>query len=208
MNFRRVKAFTLVELMVSLVVFMILTTSLVCSVAIGLRHWLNIIDRVNVGQNIATAINAISCEMKQSIINPDPGGTGRSATGYVSVSPAILPSGVIYPNSNQTTQSYVDFSEPSATYDPTASGFADTNPANYRRVKFYVDNNILYREQKTYTSAGVVESTVTTPVVKSVGGVMTLSVVYSSTTTYNLSIYNKEGNYSNTMTMKVYIPTQ
>jgi len=201
------RAFSLPELLVALVVFMLLSTSLVCAVSLGLRYWLKVIDRVNAQQNTLTACNVLANEMKQAIVDPDPGTGGNAPTGYRDVTPAVAASGVLYPNANQASTGYVEFTEPNpTTYDPSSASFSATDPSNYRRIKFYVQNNTLYRNEKTYSSDGAPASTTTNPIVQSVEGTLTLTVVYTSPTSFRLLLFNREGDASRTLTMQVYLP--
>jgi prepilin-type N-terminal cleavage/methylation domain-containing protein len=204
---KRNKGFSLPELLVALVVFMLLSTSLVCAVSLGLRYWMGVIDRVNTQQSTQTACNAIASELKQAIVDPDPGTNGNPATGYMSVVPAIAASGILYPNANTVSTNYVDFTEPNPLlYDPSSAFFSATNPSNYRRVKYYLLNNTIYRNVKTYTSSGIEASNSTAPLVQSTTGVLTLTAVYSSPTSLRLIIFSREGNASRTLSTNIYLP--
>ncbi|MHC9544000.1 MAG: type II secretion system protein [Vulcanimicrobiota bacterium] len=195
--------YTLPEILVSIVVFMLLTTSLVSTVTLGLRFWLGTVARNNVRQNTITACSVIGSELRQAIINSD------STTGYSSITPAIKPSGVLYPNQNNTTLSYIYFTEPNyANFDPSDSIWDQLDAKNYSLIKFYVENNTLYREQITYNTGGSISSTAKNPVVQSTEGTLTLTATYSSPISFRISVYSKEGDKAGTVATQLYLPSQ
>lgn len=151
------RGITLAELTVVLALFGLFSTTALAALNLAMGHWRNVAQEVDAASSCRFVASTLSNELRQGIPNPAPAATG---TGYRSLSPAVSPTAVLTPNQNARTATEVVFTEPNpASYDPLAAGFNPQDPANYRRVRYYVSGAAVRREVRTYTSSGGVAST-------------------------------------------------
>lgn len=149
------RGFTLTEMIVTTALFSLFSTAVVATMSSTLHFWRSSNDRMSAEQNVRQAMQFITLEARQAVVNPHPG------SGWQSITPQLSrPTGVLVPNENTPTATSLTFQEANpAFYDPTLTSFNDTDPRNYQRVRFYVVNNALHREVVTYTSTGTAAST-------------------------------------------------
>ncbi len=175
------KGFTLPEVLVSLAIFLLFILTMLGMLIMGMRY-LNKADAQIVAQRTCRNIlDTIVSELRQGVPNPDPGGTG-----YLSVT--TNPTAVLYPNESTPTTNYILFTEPNyARFNPSDASFNRQNPDIYQRVKYYVQNNILYREEQTITG-GNLDTPVVTPLAEAPNGEIQLSVTRVNDKTFDITV--------------------
>lgn len=199
---RKRSGFTLSEVMVVAVVFLLFSTSLISVLTLGM-------DYLQVGQvkilaqgNTRAVADCITSELKQAILNPN------SVTGYPSISPAILPSAVLYPNSNTRTANSITFTEPNpANYAPYTTGWDYENAVNYQTVRYYVSNRTVYREMKRFDADGNQTSITNDPIAQTSGGTITLSIAYASSQMFTVTVTSSEVDSQNKLRTYTVSPT-
>lgn len=154
--FRNNKGFTLSEVMVTVATFLLLSLTILGILVTGLKYMARLETDIAAQNKVTDAIAIITDELRQGIPN------SHSTTGYPSISPAVSSTAILMPNSNQKTADRLIFNVPN--YDGAGSGSQWnpslgitilSNPAYFKRVRYYVENNrILYREVTTYNSSG------------------------------------------------------
>lgn len=153
--------FSLSEFMVSLGLFLILTSSLAGTLIIGMRYYKASDVSVDVQKSVRDTIEAISNDVRQAVPNDDPGLFGNPPTGYKSITPSISPTGVLYPNVNLTSTNYIIFNKPDYSYyNPTSTSWVPLDPRNFRKIRYFIQNgNEVMREVTLFNSDGTVLST-------------------------------------------------
>jgi prepilin-type N-terminal cleavage/methylation domain-containing protein len=178
---------TLPEVMVAAVIFLLFSTSLISVLSLGM-------DYLQIGQqkilaqgNARMVADCIISELKQAIPNPN------ATTGYPGITPAIVPSAVLYPNSNNRSADYIIFTEPNPlNYAPYTSGWSYENASNYQTVRYYVSSGTVYREMKRFDSAGNQVSVASDPVARTSEGTISLSFSYLSGRLFSVSVTSSE----------------
>ncbi len=190
----RGRGFTLAELTVLLLIFSLFATTVLATLTLALRFWTHFNQELSAEQTARTAMDVITDELRQALPDTDPGGT-NSATGYRSISPAVPPTGILQPNANATSSTQLIFTEPNtANFDPSSSGWVASAPSNFQRVRYYVLNNAVRREQIQYDSSGnVIADTDDMVVTASSTGSVSLSFGYLSADTLNVTVSANEG---------------
>jgi len=198
------------ELMVALVIFLLFSGSLLAIVTLGMRYWGKANANVLAQQNARLAAEAIVSEMKQAIPNPDPGGVGRTPTGYLAITPALEPTGVLYPNYNQPSLDYVEFTEPNpVNYDRASSGFVPEDPSNYQRIRYYVSGKKLYRDITRYDSNGISLGTSTSPLAAASGeGTLSMEVDCLAARLFRITIRATEKGKSFQYSSQIFIASE
>lgn len=196
---------TLSELLVTSVIFLIFTASLMALISMGTGYWKGVDKVINAQEVVYSSLGVIASEMRQGVPDPDPG-TGHSPTGYMSISPYVGPTAILYPNSNNRSGNYVEFTEPNnSVYNLSSTSFSANDPSNYQRVKYYVSGSILYRDVTTYDSSGNPTGPVTTPIVDAGSGSVSMTAAYISTNSYSVTVTSVQDTKSYNLTYKVYI---
>lgn len=197
--------FMLLELLVATTIFLLFSTAMVATISMALQSQREADRRNRLQQNVKALHAAVTTEMKQAIANPDPGGAFPS-TGYLSIVPAVAPTGVLLPNANQPANTAVTFTEPnSANYNPSLAGWVDSSPANYMRVRYYIQGTRAFREVITYAANGSVASTQTDPVADIPLGNLSISSTYQSPTLYIVVVSGSEGGKTYSLSTQVYL---
>lgn len=179
----------MVEVLVAIAVFSVFTLFLTSAIIYSLRYINQVEAEISYQQAVRYSIETIVEELRQAIPNPDPGTAGNDPTGYKRISPSVGPTGVLYPNANSDNGTYLLFTEPNPdTYDPSESGFSKTSPEYYQQVKYYVQDNVLYRSQKRFDETGAVSSEETQPIVSVTPGSLSLQVQYESATSFTVKV--------------------
>ena len=152
--------FSLAEFIVSLGLFLILTSSLAGTLVIGMRCYKASDVDVNFQKSVRDTIEAISNDVRQAVPNEDPGLFGNPPIGYKSISPSVSPTGVLYPNVNTTSGNYITFNKPDYSYyNPANKSWNPLDPRNFRKVRYYIqNNNEVIRKVTIYNSDGSVAS--------------------------------------------------
>jgi type II secretory pathway component PulJ len=184
------RGYTVVELVMGMALASLVFLAAVAMVVAALRVSAEYSQRRLARQNLRDAMSVVDAELREAVADPEPGGSG-----YLGLSPPVLPTGFIVPNANQPSSDSVTFTAPNRTvFDPSASGWDASRADNYRRVRYYVSARQLRREQLTYTAGGAVASTRDDPVVTaSSGGRVALTVQWLSASSLQLTITVGEG---------------
>jgi|GEM_PF-1706027 len=201
--------FTLAELMVVSVLFLLVSSSIMGVLILALSCWEKADASVAAQQNARLAASIIIADLKQAVINQDPGHGTNPATGYRSISPAVPPTGVLFPNLNQLSRAYLIFNEPNfSAYDPSGATWDPQDPSNYQKVKYYVSSGTLLRQVTKYDSSSQVTSTREDPIAAVNDGSITLTVNYLGTNLFYVEVRAVEKSTSSSSSSKVYIPAR
>jgi len=155
-------AYTLIELMVSMMIFLIFVSAMVCITQLSLAYWTHSKDRIVASQNALLMLEFIATEAKEAVLKPS------------NSSPVLLPT----PSPSPTTSEF-KFTEPNFTnYNPADPNWDVTNPNNYQQVRFYIQNNNTFcREVTTYDSSGQAQTPTTQQLVVTDNGQLKLTAV-------------------------------
>ncbi|MFP4497055.1 MAG: prepilin-type N-terminal cleavage/methylation domain-containing protein [Vulcanimicrobiota bacterium] len=175
--------FTLAELLVAVATFTLLMLTLTSSFLLGVRYMKKTEAASNAQITARNISFAIVSELRQACPNPAAGNTG-----YPSIYPSVDPTAILQPNANNHTSNYILFTEPDfSDYDPAAAGFNRFDPDIYQQVKYYVQDNVLYREVRKI-SGGNLQAPVTTPLAEPVNGTIQLQFNYITARTVEIII--------------------
>lgn len=202
------RGFTLAEVIVMSLIFSIFSMTAVAGLTLALRYWNQANQRMLAEQNVRVAMQTMTAELRQAIVDPDPGAS-HAATGYLSITPTVPATGIMTPNTNARSATSLVFTEPSASYDVNSSTFSDTNPQYYQKVSYFIQNNSLKRQIFTFDSTGTVTTgTPATIVSASSSGTLLLTVTWLSATTVHLQVVAQESVYSFSLATDVTTVTQ
>jgi hypothetical protein len=127
----------------------LLGVSLLGVLTAALHQWSRLSGRTEAVSRARFLVDTMASELRQAVPCP------LAAVGWRSVSPPISSSGVLLPNEHQTVSSELVFTEPDPEfYDPLAPGWDETDPRNYRRVRYYVEGRQAWREAIRYDASG------------------------------------------------------
>jgi len=207
-TFKNKKGFTLSEVMVTAVVFLLFALSLLGMLIMGMRY-LNQADAdIAAQQNCRDILDIMTNELRQAAPCPDPGQGGNPARGYIGINPSVGSTAVMVPNKNNTTSTNVlEFTEPNySNFDPSVSGFDRTNPSNYQRVKYKVTGDkVLTREVTTYNTDGSVNTTDSAEVAVTQNGSISFEAVWQSNRVFDITVSTEEAGKQYSGTAKVFI---
>lgn len=181
------RGLTLIETLVALFLFAIFGLTAAASLNMALRQWGGVAKKVNASQNARFVSTIIGTELRQGLPNPIP------ALGYLAQG-LQDPTAVLTPNKNQTTADELIFTEMDpANYTPLSQTWNINDPNNYRRIRYFVqnDNTEVVREETTYTSAGSVADTETEVVAS--GQFISLEFAYRSDNLVDVTVRAREG---------------
>lgn len=180
-------------------IFSIFSMTAVAGLTLALQYWRQSNHRMLAEQNARVAMETVTSELRQAIVDPDPAGSG-----YLSITPAVSPTGVLTPNANSPSAATLVFTEPSSSYDATVSGFSDSNAANYQRVNYYIQTHTLHRQVITYANGGAVASVNDSVIVgASPSGTLSMSTLWQASNTVRIQITAQEERYSFTLSASV-----
>lgn len=192
-NFR---GLTLAEVLVSLFLIGIFGLVAVGSLQMALRQWGSVAQKVNAAQNARFITSTIANELRQAIPWADP------TRGYMSITPAVAPTGVLTPNANAPNSAQVVFTEPHPTttggaWDPMQSGWSSTSASNYRTITYRVQGLDVIRENRPGTAG-----TSTQEIIASAqqNGQVTLAFLWQSPSMVNITVTAREGQGSQSYT--------
>jgi len=130
---RQRSAFTLVEVIVTLLVFSIFSIALVATLSLVLKWWFKIKDPALAEQNARVAAHTIANDFRQAVPNPlDPNSPIQAA------GPGVLSFYTPIPGN----------------YDPSAAGFSSAQASNYQLVTYMLINNPNAGIWRLVTTAG------------------------------------------------------
>lgn len=185
------RGFTLAELLVSIGLFMILTTSLFGTLMIGMRIYRKNSLKSTLQLAVQNSVETMSNELRQAAPNDDPGLFGNAPTGYKIIgsdfAPAETPveaTGVIIPNlNNKVSNNSLIFNKPDYQYyKPGNPAWVPLDPRNFRKISYSVkDGNLLMREEISYNADGSIASRVEDPVAEASGGSLEFKVILVDT---------------------------
>ncbi|MFH0801527.1 MAG: prepilin-type N-terminal cleavage/methylation domain-containing protein [bacterium] len=206
---KRNGGFTLAELMVVSVLFLLVSSSIMGVLILALSCWEKADASVAAQQNSRLAVSIITADLKQAVANQDPGHGTNPPTGYRAISPAVPPTGVLYPNMNQTSRAYIIFNEPYfSAYDPSGASWDPQDPSNYQKIKYYVSSGIILRQVTKYDSSSQIASTREDPIAAVNDGSITLTVDYLGPNLFNVKVSAVEKSNTSICSSKVYIPAR
>lgn len=201
--------FTLAELMVVCVLFLLFSSSIMGILILALSSWEKADASVAAQQNARLAASIVMADLKQAVINQDPGHGTNPPTGYRAISPAIPPTGVLYPNLNLPSTTYLIFNEPNfSTYDPSGTSWDPQNPSNYQKVKYYVSSGTLLRQVTKYDSSSRSTSTREDPIAAVSDGSLNLTINYLAANLFYVEVRAVEKSNSSSSSSNVYIPAR
>lgn len=186
---REQSGFTLAEVLITAVVFLLFSTVLFGLLINGLNYFKAADADFSAQTTCRNIMEIIVSELRQAVPNPDPG-LANSPTGYLSIAPNAAPTAILYPNYLNKTGNYLIFTEPNhSNFDPSESSFSDMDPSNYQRIRYYVQNgNTLMREITKYDSNGSVASTESDQVAEVPNGEIVMEIEFVSTKKVELTV--------------------
>ena len=203
-NVRYQKAFTLVETIIIMAMMIVFLGTLFSAMIAGLRYWTDGRLRLRAQEALRESLDTMTMELRQAIPNPDPGTNGNGSTGYLALSPAVDPTGIIFPNRNVQQTDYITFTEPNVqNYNPSVQNWSEVQPQNYHKVKYFIDNGVLKRQIISYNANGLVASDQTDNVVKLQDGSLSMQVNYLSETLVSIRMTATLNKFSYTIFTKV-----
>ncbi len=166
--------FTLAELLISIGLFLILTTSLFGTLMIGMRAYRKNSLKSTIQLAVQNSVETMSNELREAAPNNDPGLFGNPPTGYKIVGSTFDPTespieatGVIVPNVNsKISENSLVFNKPDYTYyKPGDPAWVPLDPRNFRKITYSVKDVFkLMREEITYNADGSIATRVEDPV--------------------------------------------
>lgn len=201
------KGFTLIDLLTTLAIFGVLSLSILSTVVITNGYWQNGNQQTTSQSNSRVGFQTILNELKQALPDPD---RGNPATGYLSIIPAVSPTGVLMPNANTTTSTTLIFTEPNTiNYTPFVVGWNPANPSNYKRIQYTVSGGTnLQRTETTYNNNGSVAGTRTDQILASKNGTLQIQTRYITSNLFNLSVTATENGKTYVLSSNVYLEEQ
>ncbi len=209
-NFRKLllerNGFSLVDMIVTLAIFGVLSLSILSTLIISNGYWQQGNQQTTSQGNSREAFQAVLNELKQALPDPDPGGA-NPITGYLSIAPAVAPTGVLMPNANTAVSATLTFNEPNtANYTPFGVGWSPNTPSNYKKIQYSVTGtNTLQRTEITYNANGSQASTRTDTVLSSKNGTLQLQCTFLSSNLFNLKITATENGKTYVLSSDVYL---
>lgn len=216
----RKKGFTLSELMVTIVLFGIFSTTLLTMLTLSLRYMTKANTSINSQKTVATISDCMTNEIKTALIN----GTSNGYK-YVTPTPPPAPTAFLDPPTNITTDNrnksnQVKFSAINAknfditTYDPSSTSATmldTTNSNNFQTVRYYVsgDQKSIHREVTRYDPTLGNTVTVDTTIGESEIGTFTLSSELISSDLIKITITEFKGAMPvNLLSRQVFVPSK
>lgn len=206
------KGFSIAEFIVTLGLFLVLTSSLAEVLVVGVKYYRESNAGTDIQQSLRTAVGYMTDELRQAAPNDDPGLFGNQPSGYKSITPPILPNGVIIPNVNQPSANLLEFTKPDFDYyAPGSEAWNPMDPRNYKRIKYYIKHgNTLYRSVTLYESSGKTLASIEDPIIEIPDG--TLEIICSLQQTsdlqhiYRIRLIGKQDKKMFTLTSNCAIP--
>lgn len=179
------------ELLISIGLFMILTTSLFGTLMIGMRTYRKNSLKSTIQLSVQNSVETMSNELRQATPNDDPGLFGNPPTGYKIIGSTFDPTGkpiestgVIIPNVNgKTSDNSLVFNKPDYTYyKPGDPSWVPLDPRNFKKITYSVkDGNRLMREEITYAADGSIAKRVEDPVSEIPEGTLSFQAILVNT---------------------------
>jgi len=202
------RGFTLSEVMVSIATFLVLSTTILGMVITSLRYLRSMEANIN-AQNYATqALDYMSAELRQGIPN-------FSSRGFSSITPSVQSTSILMPNQNTKTSTTLEFNIPNfdgdgsgSQWDPTLGDTILTNPAYFKKIKYYVQNNKTLRRQViTYDSSGTASTLSDDDLINisNSDGSISITCTWESADLVDLQVSVSEGYRTFTAQSRVYI---
>ncbi|MCE1245188.1 MAG: hypothetical protein LWY06_00945 [Firmicutes bacterium] len=203
-EYKKTKGLSLVELIIMLAMLLVFIGTLFSAMIAGLRYWSDGRLRLRAQESLRECLDTMTTEMRQALPNPDPGVGTNTPTGYLSLSPAVDPTGVLFPNENTVSGDYVEFNEPlEAAYIPSNTGWTPELPTNYQKVRYFVSGGVLKRRVTKFNSSGAQSSQTEDNVVTLQDGSLSLKTTCLSPTYYEIEMTAKLSKFSYTIKTNV-----
>ncbi|MCD4784230.1 MAG: hypothetical protein K8T10_10465 [Candidatus Eremiobacteraeota bacterium] len=200
------KGLTLVEMIITLGMMIVFIGALFSAMIAGLTYWKDGRLRLQTQEALRESLDTMTTELRQALPNPDPGTNGNPPTGYLGITPEIDPSGILYPNENNSVGDYLEFTEPVVSvYIPSTTGWSEEQPDNYQKIRYYVNKEYLIRRVTRYNSSGVQVSEEDNNVVALREGEITMQVTSLSTSLVEIEMTATLSKFSYTIKTKVKI---
>jgi len=200
------RGFSLTEMIIMLGMMIVFIGALFSALIAGLTYWKDGKLRLQTQEALRESLDTMTTELRQALPNPDPGTNGNPPTGYLGVTPAIDPTGILYPNENNPVGNYLEFTEPvESVYIPSGTGWSEENPDNYQKVRYYTNNGYLVRRVTRYNASGVQISEEDNNVVTLREGELTLEVTSISTSLVEIEMTATLNKFTYTIKTKVKI---
>lgn len=198
---RKQRGLTLAEILVSLFLIGMFGLVAVGSLQMALRQWGRVAQKVNAAQNARFITSTIANELRMAIPFAD------KTRGYLKLSPAVAPTGVLMPNANTKISNQLDFTEPNPTFWlPMNSGWNSTNANNYREVIYRVQGLDVIRENRPFDGSANTQEVIASA---QANGAITLDFSWQSSSMINVSVTAREGqgatSYTSTYTTACFI---
>jgi type II secretory pathway pseudopilin PulG len=168
------KGYTIPETLVSILLFSILLTMWGSAVILGHNHFRKGEAETLAQRTYRNIIEPMSTDFRQAIPNP-------TSRGYRSINKEAEPTAILRPNQYTKSSNEIILSLPNfTTYKIADKGFDEYNTAIYRRIRYYAEQNTIFREVITYKSDGTIGNRSSTPVAQVESGTITISARYNS----------------------------
>jgi len=195
------KGFTLAELLVTMLLFTMFSTTLLGVLTLSLRYLARADRLISAQKSASMTMDFISNELKNAVINP-------TSTGYLSISPIpATATAVLVPTPTTSTASEIRFTTVNpdsrnpamstyrATCDPSSTSYSTTDRANYQTVRYYiaVNGREVHRELKKYDANGLLTRTTDDVVAQVDEGLITMSFTISQSDLVTITITCRAG---------------
>ncbi len=210
---RKNKGFTLAEMIILIFTFSFLLLSMISTLFMGTKYMR--LDESNLATHQANRLimETITNELRQAMINPDPG-YYNSPTGYYYIDPPVEATAVLYPNENTVgdADGYVSFivfngANP-ASFDPSSETFDWYDPQYYTQVKYYVLDNNVIRQVTTYDQQGNSASQAETPIAGLENGSVELKFKFINSYEIEVKVITEINNNNSESRMTVFLRTE
>lgn len=191
---KRRNGFTLMETLVSIGLLTFLTTTIAGILSFAMLHYSRDKERSHVERAVSTAMDAITCEFRQSAHSP------------------LVTSALLVPAVDGTTTHEIEFTEPApGTFNPSLPSIDVTPLSAYQRVHYYVTTpgmtasgasaaGTLMRELSSLSGSGLPIMTSTSTVASLPRGTMQIVATRIFANSVTIRVRAVEGNSACTLT--------
>jgi type II secretory pathway pseudopilin PulG len=171
------RGFTIPEVLVSAVTFLIISILVASSLLLGIRYLRTAETRIADQLVCRGAVDIIITDMRLGVPNLDPGDM-KPPTGYYRIKPPINTTAILIPNENEEsiTSSYIEFTKPNyEAISNSETGFDNMLPEMFIIVKYYCTDSFLYREVSRIDEDGTINPPVRTVIAEVENGILELT---------------------------------
>ncbi len=189
---RKQRGLTLAEILVSLFLIGMFGLVAVGSLQMAMRQWGKVAQKVNSAQNARFITSTIANELRMAIPFADP------TRGYMKITPAVPPTGVLIPNNNAKTSAQLEFTEPNpAFWRPMQTSWNQSNANNYRDVIYRVQGQDVIRENRPFDGSPNTQEIIASA---GQGGSVTLNLTFLGSNMIQVDTTAREGTGANSYT--------